>query len=420
MNSKFIILSLSFLLTHYQTNAQWYPQTIGSSWDLNGVCFIDTNIGWTVGEQGKIFKTTNGGTYWVEQSSETANYLSDVCFTDANNGWAVGKNGTIIKTTNGGTDWILQEIGTTYFFSVSFTDTNYGTVVGWNSTILRTIDGGQNWSSQSASGYGYLLSVCFTDQNNGTIVGSNVNAGIFRTTNGGQNWFNQSSGISSTLYDVSFSDVNYGMAVGEEGKILITTNGGEDWHLEEIGDTNQLFGISCVDSNISTTIGKDYVHNMAIIFNTTDGGLYWFSQTSGITQVLRQTSFADALNGWAVGDLGTVLHITNGGTTFIEEEGMESLKNFSLEQNFPNPFNPITSIQYAVSNRQFVTLKVYDLLGREIVTLVNEVKPAGEYEVEFNASNLPSRQGSALMSGIYFYQLKAGEFVETRKMVLLR
>ncbi len=95
---------------------------------------------------------------------------------------------------------------------------------------------------------------------------------------------------------------------------------------------------------------------------------------------------------------------------------------FKLEQNFPNPFNPTTSIQYAVSSRQFVSLKVYDVLGNEIATLVNEEKEAGRYEVEFNAEKLTS--------GVYFYQLlvsalqskdgKAGSFVETKKMLLLR
>ncbi|MCH8034272.1 MAG: T9SS type A sorting domain-containing protein [Bacteroidetes bacterium] len=90
---------------------------------------------------------------------------------------------------------------------------------------------------------------------------------------------------------------------------------------------------------------------------------------------------------------------------------------YSLEQNYPNPFNPSTTIQYAVSKRQFVTLKVYDVLGNEIATLVNEHKLAGSYEVEFNSMGLIHQ---TLTSGIYFYQLKAGSFVETKKMILLR
>ncbi len=85
---------------------------------------------------------------------------------------------------------------------------------------------------------------------------------------------------------------------------------------------------------------------------------------------------------------------------------------FSLEQNYPNPFNPSTSIQYALSKRQFVTLKVYDVLGNEIVTLVNEHKPAGIYEVNFYATRLSS--------GIYFYRLKAGKFIQTKKMLIIK
>lgn len=85
---------------------------------------------------------------------------------------------------------------------------------------------------------------------------------------------------------------------------------------------------------------------------------------------------------------------------------------FSLNQNYPNPFNPITKIKYSIPQQSFVTVKVYDLLGREVATLVNEEKQMGYYETEFAGSNLPS--------GIYFYQLKANGFVESKKMILLR
>jgi len=96
---------------------------------------------------------------------------------------------------------------------------------------------------------------------------------------------------------------------------------------------------------------------------------------------------------------------------------------FSLAQNYPNPFNPTTKIKYSIPSTgtsslstsggmKLVQLKVYDILGNEVATLVNEEKPAGEYEVEFNASKLPS--------GIYFYRLKAGNFIQTKKMILIK
>ena len=91
---------------------------------------------------------------------------------------------------------------------------------------------------------------------------------------------------------------------------------------------------------------------------------------------------------------------------------VEAPTKFKLAQNYPNPFNPSTSIKYAISSRQFVSLKVYDVLGNEVATLVNEIKKPGYYEVNFNASNLAS--------GVYFYRLASGSFVSTRKMLLLK
>ncbi len=106
----------------------------------------------------------------------------------------------------------------------------------------------------------------------------------------------------------------------------------------------------------------------------------------------------------------------------IVEVEIEAPTEFSLEQNYPNPFNPITKIKYTISSvtlRQaqsdiLVTLKVYDVLGNEVATLVNEEKPAGEYEVEF------SDKSEGLPSGIYFYQLAAGNFLQTKKMILMK
>jgi hypothetical protein len=87
-------------------------------------------------------------------------------------------------------------------------------------------------------------------------------------------------------------------------------------------------------------------------------------------------------------------------------------RNYSLSQNYPNPFNPTTNISYQLPASSFTTLKVYDLLGREIATLVNEQKSAGTHTATFNAA--------ALSSGMYFYQIKAGSFTETKKLVILK
>jgi hypothetical protein len=94
------------------------------------------------------------------------------------------------------------------------------------------------------------------------------------------------------------------------------------------------------------------------------------------------------------------------------EQLTDDIKSYNLSNNYPNPFNPTTTIKYQIPELSFVTLKVYDVLGNEIAILVNEEKSAGGYEVKFNAADLAS--------GIYLYQLKAKEFVRTKKMLLIR
>jgi hypothetical protein len=127
---------------------------------------------------------------------------------------------------------------------------------------------------------------------------------------------------------------------------------------------------------------------------------------------------------------GIILKTTDGGNTWIQKQVITDLAqdkskditSYILVQNYPNPFNPTTKIKYQIPEISFVTIKVYDVLGNEIKTLVNEEKSAGEYNVEFRIDNLE------LSSGIYFYQLRAGDpstgsgqsFVETKKMVLIK
>ena len=113
---------------------------------------------------------------------------------------------------------------------------------------------------------------------------------------------------------------------------------------------------------------------------------------------------------------GIFLGDTNIIVTDVESEIASTPENFHLYQNYPNPFNPVTKIKYVIARgtkqSQHITLKVYDILGKEIATLIDKEQNAGKYEIEFDASHLSS--------GVYFYQLRAKSFVVTKKMILLR
>ena len=195
------------------------------------------------------------------------------------------------------------------------------------------------------------------------------------------------------------------------------------WVTQTNPDTQNrsLSRVFFLDSNKGWAVG-----NGGIILQTIDGGTTWIIKGTGLTSAyLRGVHFTSSTNGYVVGNGKTLLKY--GAITSVDNEE-ELPTEFSLSQNYPNPFNPSTKISYEIPGQArndniLVTLKVYDVLGNEIATLINEEKPSGSYEVDFQSS-VGSHQ---LTSGVYFYQLKAvptgrqaGVFVETKKMLLLK
>jgi hypothetical protein len=121
--------------------------------------------------------------------------------------------------------------------------------------------------------------------------------------------------------------------------------------------------------------------------------------------------FSSPIIGWSAGLNDSVYKWDSGLLTSVKEINFIA-ESYNLEQNYPNPFNPSTTINFSVPSSEFVTLKVFDVIGNELATLVNEEKSTGSYEVKFDAKGLSS--------GIYFYKLTAGNFIETKKMILIR
>jgi hypothetical protein len=154
------------------------------------------------------------------------------------------------------------------------------------------------------------------------------------------------------------------------------------------------------------------------IFRTDNAGINWQKQNSGTKALLRTISIIDQNNLWIGCDSGKILKTTNGGITFINYNENQISNSFMLFQNYPNPFNSTSKIKYQLKteniNKKFsVKIIVYDILGKEIIILVNDKKLPGIYEVNFNSNKLSS--------GIYFYALFADELkVDTKKLILLK
>jgi photosystem II stability/assembly factor-like uncharacterized protein len=455
----------------------WIQQNSNTTKNLYSVSFIDHQNGWVGGEDGVLVKTSDGGISW--QPGIIFSYIlniyglvfindSIVCAAiDAVN-TVQGYYSKILRTTDHGNSWV-----TAYEFDgASFFD--FATVQNKVWSIGMSITGsstnyGETWNVLYSPTDHWLFGVYFVDELNGWAVGGGTDTElILNSTDGGDSWQVQKLSYQfKTLHGIYFTDFDNGWTVGADGHILKTINGGVNWFLFESPTTNYLRKIQFPKVNIGYAVGAngtiikylgDSIYVKVIEPNGGDtllvGSSYaisWDSQN--IIDVKIDYSIDDGLNWinimdslqssdiyeWIVPNTITsqgrirISDLDDSGIFDISDEAFyidypvsvddpSGLFYFNLSQNYPIPFNPTTSLRYAIGCRQFVTLKVYDLLGREIAILVNEEKSAGEYEVEFSAIGGSASGGNAynLPSGIYFYQLKAGEFSETRKMVLLR
>ncbi len=384
----------------------WSLQTSGTTRDLHSVYFVDASTGWAVGDSGITLKTIDGGGFGRAQSVGN-NLLSSVYFVDASTGWAVGRSGTIIKTTDSGISWEAYSGEPNHLNSVYFVDASTGWAVGHDGIILKTTDGGINWTSQARVTFNWLKSVHFVNTLIGWAVGSFGT--IIKTTDGGISWKIQFSSVLNSLNSVYFVDASTGWAVGDHG-ILKTTDGGINWTEEANWTSHSLKSIHFVDSSTGWAVGLS-----GTIVSTTDGGISWKTQFSGVSSNLNSVYFVDATSGWAVGDSGKILRMTTGGLVSVEEKHKPKSAiptHFALEQNYPNPFNPLTTLGFALPRSAFVTLKVFNTIGEEVATLIAEQLPAGRHQVQWNANGF--------VSGVYFYRLQTGDFVETKKLILLR
>ncbi len=433
---------------------------------LLDIYFLNNNIGWTVGLNGTIFKTTNGGNDWTQLDNDFNFHFEKVYFADENNGYIIGKN-YFLSTKDGGVSWTSKQPTDHILQTMFFINKDLGWIAGNEGVILKTTDAGLTWAYQQMNGtnYGTLTSLCFIDENTGWASGSglDVNGGvILKTTNGGGNWFLQHNGYNRFIYSVFFNNSSSGWAVGDEGIMFSTQNGGIDWELQGSGTFADLYAVNVKSFQNGLSVGNDgtilkYVKdsNSAVLpvelnsFEVISKGgnveLNWFTATEvnnkgfeierkadnvwktigfisgkGTTtnpskyyfiDDLRNTSF----NGNVAYRLKQVDY--NGTYKYSDEVSVQVNSNpaeYSLMQNYPNPFNPSTVIKYSVKENTQVILKVFDILGREVSTLLDEEKPAGTYTINFDAAK------AGLSSGTYFYTIKAGNFVQTKKMLLLK
>lgn len=408
-----VIISVCILLNN--SFSQWSLQNSGTANNLYSVHFVSNNLGYAVGDSGIVLKTTNGGTDWLIKSAGFKQRLYSVRFANSYYGWAVGDSGLILRTNNGGANWIKQTSGTENILrSVFFINSRTGWVVG-NSVILKTTNRGMSWVNQYADTMKPFYSVFFINSNTGWITGYST----LKTTNGGVDWVIKVS--KTNRRSVSFADLNTGWVVGGSYTLNKSTDGGETWGAHDLfideGDSPPAT-FTCVNFiNVNTgwyTVSHSFGGR---IIMTTNSGLNWINDYPTTRNRRLYGVFARSTNyAWAVGQNGTILRRTV--ITGNTNNGSAIPLTYSLSQNYPNPFNPSTKIRFSIppskGARGMTNIKliVYDILGRQVSTLINSQLQPGAYEVEFNGTDFPS--------GVYFYKLVADDFTETKKMIMLK
>lgn len=425
MKKLILFVSLLFITSNSYSQTGWYRVTDSiPNFRILTIQMVSPYTGYAVGcynnyLKGIFFKTTNSGLNW--HADTIYNYQPvDLFFLNYNTGYIANWNipySKVFKTTNAGINWIVCDTMYASIFKIKFYNANTGIVAYKNDYARKTTDGGNTWTGLTGMFWHEPSSICCLDANT-WLVASNY-AYFNKTTNGGLNWTIQNfTGVGFVPKSLYFINNTTGIGLDWNGKIIKTTDKGDSWIQIDSLNTYYATGeIFFVNDNTGYVCGIGYYNG---IYKTTNGGYHWVQQITNPSSFGGNTiSFINSTTGFVGGDNGFIYKTTTGGSVFVKNISSEIPDKFSLSQNYPNPFNPLTIIKYMIAeNRKSkmengtVTLKIYNIQGREVAKLVNEKQTPGTYEVSWDASQFPS--------GTYFYKLQAGDFVEVKKMVLLK
>lgn len=398
-----VIFFITCLIVFSIKAQPWSIQPSGTTNTLLSVFAPTDDICYTVGTEGTILKTDNGGVTWVAQLSGTTMDLHSVFFTDISNGYAAGEFGTILKTINGGATWVPVPSGLQgrWLESIFFIDANIGFVAArdnWSEEgyILKTIDGGINWTTiYSTSSFG-LLFIYFPDADNGYATGANGK--IIKSVDGGLTWNELSSGLNwQDLISASFPDENIGYMVGDNGTALKTIDGGNSFQSLASGTTKGLFSVYFIGSDSGFIVGQD-----GIILKTINGGTSWDEIPSFTQNHLYSVFFADDSTGYAVGAQGAILKTTNGATVFIDELEDQNLSTTI----YPNPATTAITISTRNSIQGETFVSIFNMSGQQLI--LHKYYNLNVFEFDI----------STLFPGIYLVKIQTKNGTENKKLVI--
>ncbi len=435
---KKLLVLIAFLLP-LNLFGGWTLQESGVDGTLRDVHFVDTSHGWIAagseGNKGLILRTTNGGGNWDKVYTDTSQDLYAVGFFDSLEGWAGGckyysygppwpEDGSysiLLHSIDGGKTWSSEEskncslanhlLSSTHekIDDICIIDSTYGFYMenGYRSTsdmygfwtVFRSLDGKHGWGISRGMSYGvHGLGFC-TDSLHGWFElydNDRVSFSLFYTDKG----LESLSAISELSYpssDMVFVDTLHGWRVG--GKIFHTADGGTTWVEQASGVTSCLHTVDFLDSLNGWAAG-----NNGTIIRTRDGGNNWIREHTPISSKINSICFIDTSHGWAVSDNGEILC-----TKLYSPYSSGKEKELWVK---PNPFSSVVGIEYLVASKKYISLKIYDVMGRVVKVLVDGEVYSGYHKVEWNAREFPS--------GIYFASFVAPNHKTTKKLILTK
>jgi photosystem II stability/assembly factor-like uncharacterized protein len=394
-----------------------------------------------------VFKSTDYGESWFSVNEGlTAARVTALIIDEEDVMYASSWGNGFSKSTDLGKTWRMINNGLTNVYCYSIVSDENGILLGGTDRgTFRSTDKGENWTKISGPSFVYHFRKDFKNR----IYALTYGSGLYRTTDSGNSWERLDKNfVNGVIYAFAEDEHDYYYTGGRGGAIYKTTNDGTDWvkvyqGIPEavimdllITPEGNIFATSLREGILRSTdqgqswelksngVNTNWIRSLALdsggdlilggytegIWKSTDKGDNWIDITSNMNHITVRKFLLYEKELYLATD-ESVWKSNPDSLTSAAEDDIKP-KEYFLSQNYPNPFNPSTTIKYSLPQTGRVTLSIYDLLGREVVKLIDEEKPAGEYETQWNASSHPS--------GVYFMRMQAGEFSEVRKVVLVK
>jgi len=386
-----------------QTN---FWQQVGAPYngDVRSMTFTGSGVmlGGTYG--GGVWRSTNDGQSWSMSNTGIGDYYIYGLATSPNGNVFATVSWGVCRSSNEGVNWEPVLVSSSQFrcLAISKAVQSSGTIfAGSTNGVTRSTDNGTSWSSFQMTNVAPILALAVGPT--GIVYAASTSYGVYRSTDNGATWV-QTSLLLGTFVS---------LAANSSGHIFAATYANVHRTLDSGATWQQVVITSSDVKSVSVALNGHIFAALATVgvYRSTNNGTIWDSVNTGLTNRYGAL-LGVSPSGYVFAVAGAHMFRSAGFVTAVYLPPPSLPASVTLHQNYPNPFNPTTRIEYQLPTNAFVITKVFDILGKEVKSLVNEQQSAGLYHVDLDGTNMPS--------GAYVCRIQAGSFVVAKKLLLLR